>query len=275
MPGERLYITEKVLAILKLEVGILPDAVDSNQRYVWTLPLSLQDRAVALMESPKLHAWLTSTHPSALFINGNHDASSRHSPLSYICSKLLDSICPMAGGVRPRCSSILAQAFFCGQEADTEDMPGGPISMMRSLLAQLVIQYNAFDVSTLKQLLDIDSFNVRELCIVWSELIRQLPRRYLVFSIIDGITLYEDSTDQCEAAMEATRFLLDLMETCKTQGCVFKILMTAPGMSRVLYQVFDEEEIVWMPKKVDSHGGLTPAKWEASAKVLMEEWLPQ
>ena len=227
------------------------------------------------MESQRLHAWLISTQPSALFVNGNHDASARQSPISYVCAKLMDSICTRATGMRPRYPLILAQAFFCGQHIDLEDPESGLIGMMRSLLSQLIINYNSFDVSTMRQLMNINSFDIGELCVIFSNLIGKLPRRYPVLCIIDGITLYEDLSNQCEAAIQATKTLLEVMEGCKSRGCIFKLLMTSPGTSRILYREFEEEEIIWMPKKVSSHGGLTPAKWGASAGVRVKELLPQ
>ena len=158
---------------------------------------------------------------------------------------------------------------------DPNDPAAGPAGMMRNLLAQLLLSYSAFKLPTVKRLLGLDAFEVGELCNAFADLIEQLPRRYLVFCIIDRVTLYEDSSTRCEAAAEAMRILLQVTESCKTNGCMFKILVTCPGSSRTLYREFDEEEIIWMPKKVDPHGGLTNVKWEASAGVHLNEWLEE
>ena len=267
-----MHTLEQVLALLDFDIELLPNDVESNLRNVWTLPLSAQDRAATVMASPHLHIWLTTTQPSALFINGNSDASARQSPLSYICGKLIDSISSSVGVSRH--ASILACAFFCGQHMDLDDLASGPAGMMRSLLAQLLLlSHSAFKLTTIKRLLNIDPSEVGELCNAFADLIEQLPQRYVVFCIIDGMTLYEDSQTRCEAAAETTRTLLEAMESCKTKGCMFKLLVTCPGSSRTLYQEFDEEEIIWMPKKVDPHGGLTEAKWTASAGVHLSDWL--
>lgn len=262
-----------MLALLDFDIELLPNDVETNLRDVWTLSLSAQDRAVTAMGSPQLHSWLTHTQPSALLINGNHGASARQSPLSYICSKLIDSMCSSVG--HSRYPSIIACAFFCDQHMDADDPAAGPASMMRNLSAQLVLSYKAFKLTTLKRLLDIDPSDVGELCTIFAELVEQLPRRYLVFCIIDGMTLYEDSPPRCEAAAEATRILLELMETSRSKGGIFKLLVTCPGSSRALYREFNEEEIIWMPKKVDPHGGLTEAKWSASAGVHLSDWLEE
>ena len=268
-----MHMTERILAIFDCKVDSLPQDVKANLQNIWTLPQSAQNRAVSLMESQRLHTWLTSTEPSALFVNGNHDASARNSPVSYVCSKLIDSICPCAEGTRFMHPSILGQAFFCGQHLDFEDPASGLAGMMRNLISQLVMNYRAFSLTTLRQLLEIDSFEMQGLCLVFSSLIKQLPRRYMVLCIIDGITFYEDSPTESEAAVEAIRSLLDIMESCKSKGCRFKLLATSPGTSRVVYQEFEEDEILWLPKKIDPRGGLTPAKWEASSGMYITECL--
>ena len=272
-PGERAQVTEKALAGLEFDIELLSDDIEANVRHVWTLPLSAQDRAVTLMESENLHTWLTTTNPSALFVNGQYDAAARQSPLTYVCTKLVDTIGSRAAGTSTRHSSILAQVFFCGQHLSLEDSAFGPAGMMRNLISQLVINHGAFDLRAIRRLLDLDSSNIGELCDAFAGLIRQLTRRHLVLCVIDGISFYEDSPTQCEAAKEAIQSLLQAMENCKETGCTLKLLITCPGTSRAIYREFEDEEVIWMPQKVESRGGLTPAKWEASAQVHVQNWL--
>ena len=255
-----------MLAALHFENEVLSDAVESNLCYVWTLPLAAQDRAITLMESHRLHTWLTDTQASALFVNGNHDPSARQSPISYVCSKLMESLCNHTADLHPKCSSLLAQGFFCGQQINL-DPAGGPSGMMRSLLSQLIINYSGSDMLNIRQLFSIDLFDMVELCKLFSKLIGSLPRRSMVLCVIDGITLYEGSPKQCKAAVEATKSLLEIMESCKKTGCIFKLLMTSPGNSRAVCQEFDDEEVIWMPKKVNPRGGLRSARWGAGAKM--------
>ena len=271
--GERLHATQKVLAVFDFDVETLPENIEASMSYIWTLPIAAQDRAAVLMASQKLHTWLANTEPSALFINGNYDGSARISPVSYVCSKLMDSLFPGPASMHPRYPSILAQAFFCGQHVDTDNIATGPVEMMRNLVSQLVINYSAFSLPTMKRLVEMDSFDMAELCDVFSDLVRQLPKRYMVICVIDGITLYEDSPDQCDAATEALRSLLEIMENCKASGCVFKVLVTSPGGSRALYEEFEEDEIIWLERKIGPHGGLTPVNWEVSAGEHVQELL--
>lgn len=156
---------------------------------------------------------------------------------------------------------------------DLDDPANGPAGMIRHILAQLVLSHSAFDMTSIKQLLAIEPSQVGELCDVFADLIEQLPRRYLVLCILDGITLYEKSPNRCEAGVEAMRILLEVVDSCKRKGCLFKLLVTCPGSSRALYRQFDEEEIIWMPKKIEPHGGLTEGNWDASAGILVKDWL--
>ena len=139
----RLYATELVLAVLGFEEAVLLNDVEVNLRFVWTLQQSAQDRAVSLMESPKLQTWLISIDPSTLFVNRNYDGAVRQSPLSYVCTKLIDSICEWTDDMRPKSPSILAQAFFCGQHMELDDPENGPCGIMRSLLSQLILSYKS------------------------------------------------------------------------------------------------------------------------------------
>lgn len=270
--GECVRVTGQVFATLGFQSELLPHEIEENLRHVWTLSRSAQDRAVALMNSPKLHSWLSSTEPSALFVNGNYDAAARQSPLTYVCTKLMDTICPGAALIRPRCSPIVGQAFFCGHHIDVEDPTSGPVKMMRDLVSQLVMSYRP-SVHKMQQMLELDASDMQELCITYASLIKQLPQRYMVLCIIDGIAFYEDSPTEYEAATEAVRHLLEVMESCKRKGCLFKVLFTCPGISHALFRLFENDEVVTLPKKVGPQGGLTPAKWEASAEPYVKEWL--
>ena len=273
MSENRVFATEQVLASLDYRIDLSLEDVEACLRQIWTLPLSAQDRTVTLLNSPKLLSWLSSMHSSALFVNGNHDASARQSPLTYVCAKLMDTIAPWTAGKHANHRSIFAQVFFCGQHADLDDPERGPLGMMRSLVSQLLTSFSAFRMTTIRSIRDIDASDVYKLCDAYASLIKEVPRRYMIFCIIDGITFYEDSPWQCEAATVAIQKLLEVMDTCKKRGCFFKILLTCPGMSRELYREFEDEEILWMPQNVDSHGGLTSAKWRASIEPKLNEWL--
>ena len=201
-----------------------------------------------------------------LFVNGNFSTSTRQSPLSFICAKLMDSLQP--SGNLPHVKGIHAHAFFCGQHLRPDDPDAGIAGLMRSLLAQLLIcpDHN-FKVSTVDKLRKIDPSDVDELCAIYFSLITQISSRTTVFCLIDALTFHEDNKRRCKEALTVMQTFMDLMEDpVGSQRCVFKVLLTCPGTSRVLYkEITRKEDIFWMPKKVSAQGGFTSMKWSASA----------
>ena len=230
--------------------------------------MSAQDRAVALMDLPRFQDWLVCTESAALFVNGNYDPSARLSPLSYICAKLYETL-----SARTTSISILTQAHFCGLRMDNLDLMTGPSSMMRNLLSQLLISFSAFAVAKVRQLLEVDCFDMEVLCQAFSEFIKELPRRFMVICVVDGLTLYEDSLTHYDMALEALQSLLEIVEYCKTRGCTFKLLVTSSGSSREYYREFDDEEIIWLPQTIEPRGGLTTQKWADGAGAQAEDLL--
>lgn len=229
----------------------------------WTLPRPDQDRAVAIMRSPKLQQWITITTSSALFVNGNHQASRWQQPTSCICAKLIESIQPRAVKDYPKTS--IATFTLAGEHLQQEDPDSGLDGMMRSLLAQLLLAYSAFDLRTMRYLLNINYDDIHDLCTIFKTLITQLPPQIVTFCIIDAINYYEDNSPICEEANLVMEVLTDVVELTREGGCAFKLLLMSPWNSRVLYQnmVDQEKDVLWMPAKVPSLGGFTAAGWSA------------
>lgn len=243
---KRDYISQEVLGHLDCAGSVFLNDTQAILRIAWTMPRAAQDRAVLLMQSPTLHSWITSTGSSALFVNGNHGTSARQSPLSFVCAKLMDSICPATNDIQGESKGIMAQVFFCGQHLSSKDPDSGIAAVVRNLLAQLLISNSEFDVATVRQLLEIDPDEVVDLCAVFSELVMQIPQKKMVFCIIDAMTFHEDSSTRCKEAMKLVQMLLDLVETCNKGHCIFKVLLTAPGTSRVLHKSFAKTEVIWV-----------------------------
>ena len=137
---------------------------------------------------------------------------------------------------------------------------------MRNLVAQLLVAYSAFDLSIIRRLATLDPMDVEALSEAFSLLIADIPAQTMVFCMIDGITFHEDSRSRCKEAQAVLRGFLDLMQCHLGEGnCVFKVLLTCPGMSRNLYKEVAKEDVIWMPKSVRAQGGFTSMKWNTSA----------
>ena len=267
-PIDHQEVQRALLSVLDYDSTVLNRDLEVKLRTVWTLPRSEQDRVVAIMRSPKLHSWITATYSSALFINGNSQGSKWQHSTSFICAKLTDSVEPVIKDTFENASTTLALAFFCDAHMGRDDPDRGLDGMMRSLLAQLLLSYPSFDLEVVQQINFIQCDDVDDLCNIFLTLIEQLPSDFVVFCIVDGINLYEESTLLREEARVVLQALIDLTEHTKEQGCVFRLLLMSPWNSRVLYrEMLDQKaDLLWMPARVPSQGGFTAMGWNAMIK---------
>ena len=262
----------EVLAALNHEASVPLADIASNLRIAWILPSTSQDRAVALMRLPKMHAWITAEGSCALFVNGNAvDTLVNQSPLSFVCAKLVDSIRPIDRESRDGAfSETLALSFFCGQHRSFEDTDAGPRGLIRNLLAQLLKAYRDFDLALIRRLLQVHASDVNGFCAVFASLVRQVPPRIKVFCIIDSVTFYEESRSRRDETYTIVQTLVDIARQDDEYGPVFKLLLTSPGSSRELYKILDKEDVVWMPSKATSRGGFASMHWSSSIGYDLE-----
>ena len=254
---------QKALTVLAHDYHESSSHLEASSRQ--TLSLSSQSVVVAIMESRKLHEWLGCSQASALLINGNETDGAGDSPMSYVCGKLLNSISNRSKGVQPGFARILSPVFFCHQSTGTELWPK---LMMKSLITQLVITLGWSSVRSLKQYPDINTLEMRQLCDIFRMLIDELPTTFSVFCVIDGVTLYEDSLQQCEAADKAIQTLVGIVDAHRLHGCVFKLLATCHWTSRVLYKRFHEKEILYLSDNIEAAVDFTNFDWQLGAGQL-------
>ena len=215
------------------------------------------------MQHEKLRAWIAHAESQALFINGNGDGGLHTSPISFVCSKLIDSIRPDSVKSVPSDSIMDSIFFFCGEHLSRTDPDARPTGMMRSLIAQLLLIYPDFDLRVVRRLRKIDSDSADDLSKIFMLLMDQIPPQSVLFCIVDGLTYYEDTKSQTSEAEMILGSLLDAVDRSIEAGWVFKLLLTSPNQSRILYRDIPQENVVWLPSKVSSQGGFTSLKWEA------------
>ncbi|KAF9885227.1 hypothetical protein FE257_000587 [Aspergillus nanangensis] len=244
----------------------------TNLRNIWQLPLPSQDRILATMQTPQLHTWITTAAPSALFLNLNTPATSPSS--SFLLARLTQSINNRPAGN----NNIYTLAFFCSAHLSPTDPNSGPPGMLRSLIAQLLESHPGFDLDTVRRISQTPMTNVHDLCVIFEELVKQLPPDVVVFCLVDGVTEFEDRAKMWDSGEEGIRGLLGVVERCvQSQGraagrCVFKLLLTSHRKSRRLWRLVMRQvgDVVWMPDKVPSSGGLTKGRWRESVEGKMD-----
>lgn len=122
---------EKLLLKLREDDEAVAADVASNVGIIWTLPRPAADRAIAIMRSPKLRAWITKPQSSALFVNGNQVLASQEYSTSFVSARLVHSIQSTQAETRKKRDATLVTSFFCAKHVRSKDPDGGPTGMMR------------------------------------------------------------------------------------------------------------------------------------------------
>lgn len=252
---------------------------------VGNLSFGSQDRAVALITSPVMQRWLTSTVSLPLIVNGHMFSSEgeiRQSPLSYFCAKLINSILPSKTSLQAaKNRGVFAVNWFCGQHTNFNDYGPGisdydahPPGMLSNMLGQLIEQL--FECPSIPQLdhMSVSSNNppLSELCDLFVLLVEALPRGSMLFIVIDGISYYEDE-ERREECMEVVSMLTEI-----TRGgpgfrneCLTKLLVTAPLRSHCVQDLFEDTEILDLDEYIPPNGGFTALQWEMSVgRVILD-----
>lgn len=234
---------------------------------MWLLPRPAQDRAIAIMRSPKLRTWIQEASiSSTLFINANQVGASNPSQfcIPVVSAKLIESIQTIQMEMRTNNKSTLVLSFFCARHTrPSVDQDAGPAGALRSLTTQLLLVHPCLDMARLRSIhKDMDYDDVEALCDMFESLIEQLPAKSLVFCVIDSISCYEDIATWNEDTKTITQRLVMISEGRDDRRCLFKLLLTSPRTSRALYQyIEDQENVLWMESRVLSTGGFVTKQW--------------
>ncbi|KAF6230427.1 hypothetical protein HO133_004769 [Letharia lupina] len=242
---------------------------------VGNLSSGSQDRTVALITSPVIQKWLTSTVSLPLIVNGqmfSSEGETRQSPLSYFCTKLVDSILPPSTSSQTsRNRTVFAVRWFCGQHTNCYDYGPGltdyeahPPGMLSNMLVQLIVQL--LECSFLPQLdhlsLPKNDPQLFELCSLFNLLVGALPRGSILFIVIDGISYYEDE-ERREECMEVLSTMMELTRggPGSANGCLIKLLVTSPLRSHHVQHLFEDTDILDLDEYIPPNGGFTALQW--------------
>lgn len=219
------------------------------------LPSGSQDRTRFFTDSPRMKSWLTGQQSELLLVYGNQ-SNSIISPLTFASGIFLRSLRSYNG--------VIALSFFCSMhnENQKEHVKNvGASLMLANITSQLLNSCPAFDFSFLKKqdtwpfkqsdLRDGSPKYLRALCVLFAELMGQLPSDQIVFCVIDGIEFYEFGNRRVDTCTVMELFM-DLMTGNheKNIKALFKVLITTPGASLAVYEVVGRANIWRMPMDV-------------------------
>lgn len=248
-------------------------------KLIHILSLESQDRAVALISSPQIYTWLTSTTSCAFHVNGQMFSSeyeARQSPLSYVCAKFVDSVLARARHHQNSISNpVVVLRWFCGQHTNiSTNYDAHPPGMLNNLLSQLVHQLLSLGIESTPAHLSPLGHDptLSDLCGLFMELTESLPIGTILFCILDGVSYYEDAQRRTELA-EVLLMLTTLKRQCyeATKGPLIKILTTAPLRSLLAPEFFDNDEVLNMDESYPPNGGFTALQWDAGIGRKIDE----
>ncbi|ODH33993.1 hypothetical protein ACO22_03216 [Paracoccidioides brasiliensis] len=237
--------------------------IETSLQMIWTLPTPDQDRGVAVMQSPKLHQWITNTNSSALLVNFN--GSKKTASTSFISAKLTHSI--LSDAMDPHYPRNIFPLFYlCAQNMRQDDPNFGVSGMMQNLISQLLVAYPDFTMSFLKHIQRANQENINSLCQTFHKMIAQLPPHVTVFCILDCVTVYEQKSSLRKEGEFVVKELMEIVNWTRDHGCNFKVFLTSAWNSHVFYKYVPDEKkcVIWLPAKVPPKGGFTSMKWNSS-----------
>uniref|UniRef100_A0A0B7KQ66 Fungal STAND N-terminal Goodbye domain-containing protein n=1 Tax=Bionectria ochroleuca TaxID=29856 RepID=A0A0B7KQ66_BIOOC len=199
---------------------------------------AFQAKAAMLIGSPELKNFIVSNaNLGTLLINGNEDMSTTEgaSPVSLVSARIA-----IASESTPQ---TLCLSFFCTEHRPYGGPPGppAPAAMMASLTAQLLTKMveRSFriDLSFCDDLEaeDISGFNLKTLCVIFSELAKQIPEGTILICLIDGIDMYEtgDFREDVDTVMRRMA-----RQVSKRTNMIFKLIVTCTGRARAIQTHF-------------------------------------
>lgn len=84
---------------------------------------------------------------------------------------------------------IAAIYFFCSEHIYREDPMSNAISILNSLLAQLLLSFSDLDLTSFIKLIEFQSTDVDAICDIFQYIPSLLPPTAFVFCIIDNLPL--------------------------------------------------------------------------------------
>ncbi|CBX93863.1 hypothetical protein LEMA_P035370.1 [Plenodomus lingam JN3] len=267
-PHQEKAISKKAALVTKKkiirELGYQNRVTLSDRKYnleqIMSFTRADQNRAVYVLQSAKLQKWLKAIESSILLVNGGMSGShSLRTPISFVSAKLADALHQSRSE-----STFISLNFFCGEHEDwRENVDNGPAAVWNSLLAQLLLQYDHFDLATVKRLSKIDNDDVKALGIAFGNLLKQLPQGYVVFCIVDSVSLYDDEERGDDAELLVKKLVHLARRSAQEDRCIFKLLLTSHTQLRLdAVSCLRSKEVLQVPEILESGDGFSDLQWE-------------
>lgn len=230
-----MYEAEDIRSLLGIPVLDVPDMKYVLEKMgVYLLHHDRNGRALQVVDSTEFKDWILEPKSKKLLVEADYTNKYNYtkSPLTVFCASLTQAL-------RGR-SDCISLVFFCG-EHDVHDAYPGPVNMIRSFIDQLLWQ-DPTCIDGLSQDVALDRVRTgdfKELCNLFSFLVRKIPSHITIFCVLDHIQVYDHRDQYRPHLMEAVQVLLDLAEH-RDPGpqATMKIFFTSPIKPSLRIQEF-------------------------------------
>ncbi|XXH04743.1 hypothetical protein Hte_011165 [Hypoxylon texense] len=226
------------------------------------------DRAIAdsLISIPRFREWMVVAISRKLFVHGVSASNSPISSLSAFCSTLSQAL-----RQNPRFVSLV---YFCGLHADYDDPYAGPLCMMMSFVAQLILQGD-FDTTFLHNYVDIswaeygEEPGMDDLCAMLKWLVSRLSVETTLFFVIDGVNAFEKDA-YVHDFVDGLACILDMTIDSSIQATV-KVLITSPSRTLEVREGFhDDDMVVLTTDRLDTSMGINQRSFQHRVSRVLE-----
>ncbi|KAK2741994.1 hypothetical protein CKAH01_01421 [Colletotrichum kahawae] len=218
----------QLLDILGVDLDNLGDDSETILGYSEHADTDERAKAQWLLQTDEFRNWLRENRSSMLLVDGELQ-DSMISPLSWICGGLISAL------VENPDSAVAF--FFAGLHVDMQlpDIDSGPVAMLRSLIAQLLMSANlpSPDLSfmTKEMIKECREGDCLVLCEMFVKIIKQVPPKTTVYCIIDGVSWYEQSRWLADLGDFAVALEYVARRNNTGRSGSLKVLLTSPTQS--------------------------------------------
>ncbi|KAH3951632.1 hypothetical protein HBH70_092460 [Parastagonospora nodorum] len=240
------------------------DCASLNSKADRARRLSLDpSRLAVLQSSSRLRAWLTVDEPSLLILNGRAEPRP-DSETSLFLAKVFHQLLQhhRATHVKDDVSTFfIPLAFFCSQHRDwQEDDNGSPEELAMSLLLQLIDRgHRILDPAVLRLCYDrLKPGNMESIFSMFESLVVSLGRNVVLTIIVDGLRFFAQPRERGNGLRDLISRLVNL---CRDElAATLKLLFASPTKWEFTEEIFEDEELLELPREISSAVALSPAR---------------
>ncbi|PVI07508.1 hypothetical protein DM02DRAFT_512819 [Periconia macrospinosa] len=229
-------------------------------------------RLNALQSSHRLQAWLTVDESSLLFLNGRADPQP-NSAVSFFTAQVFQSLLRFHDNYGKEKSVIkfIPVAFFCGQHRDQQtDVNSDPGELAMSLLLQLIDRTRGdLDDAILQRCYEkTRGGNIDSICSMLELVFTSLSSQAMVVIMVDGLRFFAQPAERGRGTREVVSRLVELFRVGSEARV--KLLFSSPTRCEYLEDLFEDHELLAMPRELAGGRMKKPHKFESSLEESLE-----